>query len=613
MKVLIVEDNKQHEHTIVSALQLAPTEELSGSLDQRGLAFPCLQDEEISVARHYEAAMEEFQKPVVYDLLILDLYIPRDGTMSLPNDPTELYGMEILKQARRLEYYLPVVVLSAYVDPGFAGSQQHLLLLEARETPGPDEILFKGRTGQRGCLDDINSLQRKLAPFLVDLTDEDIKRLKEHRFHIPEQGNTTRRVLRQLKRLARSAPSGKPLPDILLLGENGVGKTKFAEAYHLFRPPVPQRLRFFHEDLGSLDVAGSAPSIRLFGATDFAAGTDAAWSLGAFARCTCYRRASNQVWFETQELEEGSPQPRFIPLGPRQYPDEGYAIDFDASGTLFLDEVLNIEPDIQKMLLQAIGYDLEKRHVYTTGRVTRKVPVGPALVLATRKDINDALREAEETKGQRWLGTLDYLYRIDQIRVTIPPLRDRREEVTELLQGLVEQRTGIQNIPIDATVQPLFERLQFKNNVADLRRIADQVTPEDKFITWRHIRAVYERENPIVMHTAGAPTVAWTRKDCADYLQSVRDGQKSPLSLPKIEDQFNKLSAYRMGLYFAEYCRVENTKTWPAKAAIRQMFNMTPRAFQMQMKRYRPGHSPGDRFTLNDLIEDIRKFREGEL
>ena len=613
MKVLIVEDNQEHEASIRYALQAGPTQELSDSLGRRGLAFPKLEDEEISIASYYLSAMAELQKEVVYDLLIVDLYIPYDGDMRLPEDPTRLYGMDILKEARRLKYYLPVVVLSAYVDPRSAGSQQHLLLLETREIPGPDEILFKGRTGERGCLDDIDSLQRKLAPFLVDLTDEDIKRLKEHRFHIPKHGNTTRRVLRQLKRLARSAPPGKPLPDILLLGENGVGKTKFAEAYHLFRRPVPERLRFFHEDLGSLDVAGSAPSIRLFGATDFAAGTDTAWSLGAFARCTCYnKRAGQRVWFETQELENGSP-PRVTHLGPSEYPDEGYAIDFDASGTLFLDEVLNIEPEIQKMLLQAIGYDLERRHVYTTGRVTRKVPVGPALVLATRKDINDALREAEETKGQRWLGTLDYLHRIDQIRVTIPPLRDRREEVTELLQGLVEQRTGIQNIPIDATVQPIFERLQFKNNVADLRRIADQVTPEDSSITWRHIRAVYERENPIVVHTPGTPTVAWTREQCAQHLQLVQAGQKSPRSLTDIARTDNEASAYRVGLLFAENCGVENTKAWPTQDATGGMFKMKPKAFQAQMRRYRPGHSPEDSFTIDDLIEDIKKFREGKL
>ena len=73
----------------------------------------------------------------------------------------------------------------------------------------------------------------------------------------------------------------KPRPDILLTGENGVGKTTFARAYHLLRPASEgQRLGFLSLDLGALDLSGSSASLALCGATPWAGGGEITWSFG---------------------------------------------------------------------------------------------------------------------------------------------------------------------------------------------------------------------------------------------------------------------------------------------------------------------------------------------
>lgn len=642
MLVLVVEDEENHRTFVKEALTQSPADDCAwlASLQNRGMDYRPLSPDDIVEASSRAEALEALKSDQIFDLLILDLRIPESvpplklASDYLPEDVNLLYGFDILRFIRGPEfpYYLPVVVFSGYVDPAKPGYTQLQLLLDSGDVPSPDEVLSKAEeskfyqhvlpssfqhapAGSQSVRYNRELFQSKVAPFLVDLTSDDEDRLEGVHVFIPNKGNASRRVLRQLKRLARSTPTGRPLPDVLMLGENGVGKTTFARAYHALRRHGGPRLRFHDIDLGSLDLAGSAPNLMLFGGTDF----NGSYSLGAFAKCTCYRRLTDRALVRftggrgSQEFEEDLEPPAVdVRMGRTEYPGDDYDIDFEGSGTLFLDEVVNIQPEIQSMLLQAIGYNLERRFVYTTGQQSLRVPVGPTLVFATRKDIDLRRDEARVVEVSKWSGTIDYLYRIDQARVTIPPLRHRREEAIQILQQLVLDRTGNSEIEIDRTVQEMFEKgLQFKNNVADLRRIADQVTPEDQSITWRHVKGVWEREHPRRPLSASPRSSAWGKEECAKYVGDLKSGAKKATSLSSIPERevTSDLSAYHLALYVFGM----SGERWPDKAETEKIFGETVESFKMATSRLRSKLFGAKKCGSAEMRQDLARFRAGEL
>lgn len=636
MLVLVVEDDENHRKFIKEALTEAPPEKCSwrDTMEQRGMEYNVLSPDAIVEVTNRDEAIDKLKGTQIFDLLILDLLIPESPRHALP-DPDILLGFEVLKFVRHrdFKYYLPVVIFSGNVNPAKPGYTQLQRLIDSLDVPAPDEVLAKteesthyrkllagtmlaGETAGAAVRWDRELFQRKVAPFLVDLTSTEETTLEKSGVFIP--GNATRRVLRQLKRLARSTPIDKPLPDVILLGKNGVGKTTFAKAYHVLRRHNGSRLAFHSIDLGSLDVAGSAPNLTLFGGTNF----EGNYSLGAFVKCTCYKRSINDslqvVRFTgglgSQEFETGAPPAnRTYTLGPTLYPAESDKIDFEASGTLFLDEVVNIQPEIQKMLLQAIGYNLEQRFVHTTGTEYRRVPVGPALVFATRKDIDEHREAAKAGNDDRWSGALDYLYRIDQARVTIPPLVDRREEIVPILERLVHARTGISRIVVDSTVQEMFDRyLRFENNVADLRRIADQVTPEDHSITWRHVKGVWERENPGRRVSTRATESVWGVAECEAYLSSVEQGKTTPTNLSYVwkTTGTTQRSVYGLALHFLDS---RCGGRWPLQVKSSKFFAEKPAAFKQAFRRMREHWVQAGTCDLDTLKQDITDFRAGTL
>ncbi|HBF18969.1 MAG: sigma-54-dependent Fis family transcriptional regulator [Owenweeksia sp.] len=90
-------------------------------------------------------------------------------------------------------------------------------------------------------------------------------------------------------------------------------------------------------------------------------------------------------------------------------------------GTLFLDEIGNVPMHLQSKLLVA----LESRTVFPLGS-HKAVPVDIRLVAATNADLEKMVQEGSFRQ--------DLLYRINTIKIELPPLRERGEDI-ELLAG----------------------------------------------------------------------------------------------------------------------------------------------------------------------------------
>jgi DNA-binding NtrC family response regulator len=104
---------------------------------------------------------------------------------------------------------------------------------------------------------------------------------------------------------------------------------------------------------------------------------------------------------------------------------DGY-LQAAAGGVLFLDEVGELELSTQAKLLRAI----ETREVQPLGAV-RPRPVDVQICCATHRSLPDRVRAGQFRE--------DLLFRISQSTVSLPPLRERREEIPWLIAAVLGQ------------------------------------------------------------------------------------------------------------------------------------------------------------------------------
>src|SRR3954465_11854841 len=91
------------------------------------------------------------------------------------------------------------------------------------------------------------------------------------------------------------------------------------------------------------------------------------------------------------------------------------AFEMSSGGTIFLDEVAEMSPDIQVKLLRA----LETRQVRRLGG-KKEIPVDIRIVAATNKDLQKAIGDGELRE--------DLYYRLAVVQIDLPPLRERSQD-----------------------------------------------------------------------------------------------------------------------------------------------------------------------------------------
>jgi sigma-54 specific flagellar transcriptional regulator A len=137
---------------------------------------------------------------------------------------------------------------------------------------------------------------------------------------------------------------------------------------------------------------------------------------------------------------------------------------FAADGTLFLDEIGDMSPALQVKMLRV----LEERVIYPVG-CNESIPMTARLVAATHRNLEQCV--AESTFRE------DLYYRLNVVPVTVPPLRERREDISQLVAELGHRLQREQGLTVELTLAAIacLEAHDWPGNVRELANLMERL------------------------------------------------------------------------------------------------------------------------------------------
>jgi two-component system nitrogen regulation response regulator GlnG len=191
-------------------------------------------------------------------------------------------------------------------------------------------------------------------------------------------------------------------------------------------------------------------------------------------------------------------------------------------GTLFLDEIGDMPMEAQTRLLRVL-----QQGEYTTvgGRTPIKADV--RIIAATNKDLRQLI--------QQGLFREDLFFRLNVVPLRLPPLRERTEDVPDLLRHFfaLAEREGLPPKQLDTAALDRLKRYRWPGNVRELENLARRLAalyPQDTITA-----AVIESEltQPAFAATAEEPRSeeslsATVERHLARYFAGFADGMPPP-------------------------------------------------------------------------------------
>ena len=231
--------------------------------------------------------------------------------------------------------------------------------------------------------------------------------------------------------------------NILILGENGTGKTEVAKLIH--QKSLRNQKAFVHADLGSLTE--SLFESELFG-----------HKKGAFTDA----REDRAGRFESAH-----------------------------EGTLFLDEIGNISLPQQAKLLSV----LQNREVTRLG-TNAPISIDIRLISATNAPIKEMASQNQYRK--------DLIYRLNTIEIMLPPLRMRGNDVTLLAEYFMKiygEKYHKNLVEIDEKARTKLRQYAFPGNIRELQHSIERavIMADNQVITARDLDLNSSIETPVIM------------------------------------------------------------------------------------------------------------------
>jgi two-component system, NtrC family, response regulator AtoC len=235
----------------------------------------------------------------------------------------------------------------------------------------------------------------------------------QERYHLDNIVGVSTRMIEVFKLIARVAPTRST---VLISGESGTGKAVVARSLHWNGPRAAGP--FVTIDCGGL--AEGLLESELFGHVR-----------GAFTGALTTRRGL---------FEAGD------------------------GGTIFLDEIGEIGPNVQAKLLRF----LELQEVRPLGS-NDPIRIGARLIAATNRDLSAEVREGRFRE--------DLFYRLNVVRIELPSLRERREDIPVLARHFLRKYAASNGKAIDGIAPQTMARLEayaWPGNVRELENAIER-------------------------------------------------------------------------------------------------------------------------------------------
>jgi transcriptional regulator with PAS, ATPase and Fis domain len=137
---------------------------------------------------------------------------------------------------------------------------------------------------------------------------------------------------------------------------------------------------------------------------------------------------------------------------------------FDDGGTLFLDEIGDMSPALQGKLLRA----LQEKEIEPVGS-NQLIPVNVRVIAATSRDL------AQEIAAGRFRA--DLFYRLNVVTLSIPPLRERPDDLPQLCEVLADsiaRQLGLPPFDIPVETVERLSRHDWPGNVRELANVLER-------------------------------------------------------------------------------------------------------------------------------------------
>ncbi|HKJ64702.1 MAG TPA: sigma 54-interacting transcriptional regulator, partial [Desulfopila sp.] len=132
-----------------------------------------------------------------------------------------------------------------------------------------------------------------------------------------------------------------------------------------------------------------------------------------------------------------------------------------SDGTIFLDEIGDISPRMQAALLRV----LQDGEIIRVGG-NSPIQINVRIIAATNRDLPAAVQEGD--------FRLDLFYRLNIINISLPPLRERKEDIEDLVSHFIRKYRLSFKKDVDFVPRPIIDKLQRHNwpgNVRELENV----------------------------------------------------------------------------------------------------------------------------------------------
>ena len=311
-------------------------------------------------------------------------------------------GIQLLKQVKIFQPDVPVILMTAWGSISLAVQGMQAGAFDFVTKPWNNLVLLKSiRTAL-----ELNE-QKKMQKSPLNRNDADSK------FHFEKIVGQSDALMDVLGTVSRIAPTNA---SVLITGESGTGKELIAEAIHANSPRMKEA--FVKVNLGGL----------------------------------------SQSLFESEMF--GHKKGAFTDA----YIDRTGRFEMANKGTIFLDEIGDLDPSCQVKLLRVLQ---DQTFEVLGDSRPRKTDI--RVVSATNADLRKMV-------GERTFRE-DLFYRINLITVKLPALRERREDIPLLARHFADRQAVTNGLPrteFSADALQFLSRLPYPGNIRELKNLVER-------------------------------------------------------------------------------------------------------------------------------------------